>query len=78
MAIGDRWWSQEYGCVFTETIDSVFAHEDILAMLGSTEKPLLEMCDEKWPADRPDSPAAKAGLDLAAMLASDARPLTEM
>jgi hypothetical protein len=79
MAIGDRWFNQEYGCVFTDTVDSVFAHEDIMAMLGSTEKPLLEMdCGETWPVAPADSPATRAAQDLAALLSSDARPLTEM
>jgi hypothetical protein len=79
MAIGERWFNQEYGCVFADTVDSVFAHEDIMSMLGSTEKPLLEMDGgEKWPAAHPDSAAAQVALDLAAALSSDARPLTEM
>jgi hypothetical protein len=79
LAIGERWFRQEYLVDFVETIDSVFAHDDIMAMLGSTEKPLLEMDGgEKWPAARPDSPAANVAQDLAAMLSSDARPLTEM
>jgi hypothetical protein len=79
MAIGERWYRQEYEVEFCDTIDAVFRSEDIAAMLGSTEKPLLEMDGgEKWPVNRPDSAAAKAGLDLAAMLASDARLLTEM
>jgi hypothetical protein len=83
LAIGERWWRQEYGVEFVETIDSVFAHEDIMAMLGSTEKPLLEMCadadaDAEWRAlNRPESQGAAAGKGLAA-LTSDARPLTEM
>jgi hypothetical protein len=77
LAIGERWFRQEYLVDFVDTVDAVFRTEDILSMLGSTEKPLLEMdCGEKWPVVRPDS-AANAGLDLAA-LTSDARPLTEM
>jgi hypothetical protein len=59
---------------FVDTIDAVFRTEDILSMLGSTEKPLLEMdCGEKWPpATRPDS---TAGLD--GSLSSDERPLVD-
>jgi hypothetical protein len=80
LAIGDRWFNQEYGCLFTETIDSVFAHDDIMAMLGSTEKPLLEMCreaDEEWRAiNRPSSLDGVVTLD--GSLSSDARPLVDM
>jgi hypothetical protein len=76
MAIGERWYRQEYETEFCDTIDAVFRSEDIAAMLGSTEKPLLEMCAES--NARPDSAAARVALDLVAALASDARPLTEM
>jgi hypothetical protein len=76
LAIGERWFRQEYGVEFVETIDSVFAHDDIMSMLGSTEKPLLEMGAES--DARPDSSAAAVALDLAAALASDAKPLIEM
>jgi hypothetical protein len=79
LAIGDRWWRQEYGVEFVETVDSVFAHEDIMAMLGSTATPLLEMDGGAARPDRPpDSSAAQVALDLAALLSKGAQPLTAM
>jgi hypothetical protein len=79
LAIGERWFRQEYLVAFVDTVDAVFRTEDILSMLGSTEKPLLEMDGgEARPDRRPDSAAARVAQDLAAALSSDARPLTEM
>jgi hypothetical protein len=79
LAIGERWFRQEYLVAFVDTVDAVFRTEDILAMLGSTEKPLLEMdAEEARPGRRPADSAAKVALDLAALLSSDARPLTDM
>jgi hypothetical protein len=79
MAIGERWYRQEYEVEFCDTVDAVFRSEDIAAMLGSTEKPLLEMDGGDARPDRhPDSAAARAALDLVAALSSDAKPLIEM
>jgi hypothetical protein len=41
-ALGERWYRQEYGCSFEDTIDAVFSHEDIRAALSSDVKPLFE------------------------------------
>jgi hypothetical protein len=82
LAIGDRWFRQEYCCSWEETIDAVFRQDDIAAMLGSTEKSLLEMCadaDAEWQAmNRPKPPTADAIPEFDRSLVSDARPLTEM
>ena len=40
-ALGERWYRQEYLCSFEDTIDSVFADEDIQAALSGTVKPLF-------------------------------------
>jgi hypothetical protein len=40
--IGNRWWRQEYFCSFEDTMDAVFAYEDIHAMLNKDIKPLWE------------------------------------
>jgi hypothetical protein len=40
-ALGDRWWSQEYGCDFQATIDAVFDPADIAAALADDVKPLF-------------------------------------
>jgi hypothetical protein len=80
LAIGERWFRQEYETEFVDTIDAVFRSEDIEAMRGSTEKSLLEMCadaDAEWRAlNRPKSSATDARLD--GSLVSDARPLVDM
>ncbi len=39
-ALGERWYRQEYFCGFEEVIDSVFAHDDIMAALADDRKPL--------------------------------------
>jgi hypothetical protein len=36
-AIGQRWFSQEYHCEFTDNIDSVFSHHLVTAMVQSGE-----------------------------------------
>jgi hypothetical protein len=80
MAIGERWFRQEYETEFMDTVDAVFRSEDIEAMLGSTEKSLVELCaeaDAEWQAiNRPNSPDADAALD--GSLVSDARPLLDL
>ncbi len=40
-AIGDWWFRQEYLCEFVESVDSVFAYEDILRALDGDVKPLF-------------------------------------
>jgi hypothetical protein len=40
LALGERWYNQEYFCTFEDTIDAVFAHADILAAITDTVKPL--------------------------------------
>jgi Terminase large subunit, T4likevirus-type, N-terminal len=40
-AMGDRWFRQEYCCSFEDTIDAVFAYEDIQAALSNEVKPLF-------------------------------------
>jgi hypothetical protein len=40
-ALGERWFTQEYCCEFTEVIDAVFAYADIQAALDSEIKPLF-------------------------------------
>jgi hypothetical protein len=41
VALGERWYRQEYFCSFEETIDSVFAEADILAAFSADVKPLF-------------------------------------
>jgi hypothetical protein len=38
-AIGERWYRQEYECSFEETIDQLFAYEDIRASLNNNIQP---------------------------------------
>jgi hypothetical protein len=38
LAIGERWFEQEYECRFLDTINSVFNYEDIMAAVAN-EKP---------------------------------------
>jgi hypothetical protein len=82
MAIGERWFRQEYETEFTDTIDAVFRSEDIEAMRGSTEKSLMEMCreaDEEWAAiNRSGTPTTKATPELDKALISDATPLLDL
>ena len=40
-ALGERWYRQEYMCSFEDTIDAVFAYEDIQAALNGDVKPLF-------------------------------------
>jgi Terminase large subunit, T4likevirus-type, N-terminal len=40
-ALGERWYRQEYCCSFEDTIDAVFAYEDIQAALSNEVKPLF-------------------------------------
>lgn len=40
LAIGDRWYRQEYECEFVEAADSVFAHGDIHGALSADIMPL--------------------------------------
>jgi hypothetical protein len=37
----DWWFRQEYLCEFTETLDQVFAYEDIMRALSSDVKPIF-------------------------------------
>jgi hypothetical protein len=82
LAIGERWYRQEYETEFTDTIDAVFRSEDIEAMRGSTEKSLLEMCaeaDAEWAAiNRSGTPTTKAIPKLDKSLISDATPLLDL
>jgi hypothetical protein len=82
LAIGERWYRQEYQTEFVDTVDAVFRTEDIEAMRGSTEKSLMEMCadaDAEWESiNRPKTPVADAGLHIDDALTSDAKPLVEM
>ena len=39
--MGPRWYRQEYLCSFEDTVDAVFAHEDIQAALSDDVKPLF-------------------------------------
>ncbi len=39
--IGDWWFQQEYLCEFVESVDSVFAYEDIMRALDGDVKPLF-------------------------------------
>jgi hypothetical protein len=41
LALGERWFRQEYCCSFEETIDSVFSRDDIMAALENDIPPLL-------------------------------------
>jgi hypothetical protein len=40
-ALGPRWFAQEYQCSFEDTIDAVFASEDIMAALSDDIDPLF-------------------------------------
>jgi hypothetical protein len=40
-ALGERWYRQEYGCSFEDTIDAVFAWADIQAALNNDLQPLF-------------------------------------
>jgi hypothetical protein len=40
-ALGPRWFAQEYLCSFEDTIDAVFANEDIMAALSEDLAPLF-------------------------------------
>jgi hypothetical protein len=41
-SLGARWFRQEYECSFEDTVDAVFAHTDIQAMLSHDIEPLFE------------------------------------
>jgi hypothetical protein len=41
LALGERWFKQEYLCSFEEVIDAVFAYADIQAALSDDVKPLF-------------------------------------
>jgi hypothetical protein len=82
VAIGERWYRQEYETEFCDTVDAIFRSEDIEAMRGSTEKSLMEMCkeaDAEWEEiNRPKPPVANTGLYIDGILRSDAKPLLDM
>jgi len=40
-AMGDWWFSQEYGCEFRESTDSVFSHADVMAALTDDAQPFF-------------------------------------
>jgi hypothetical protein len=40
-ALGPRWYAQEYGCSFEETVDAVFLQSDIEAAFDATSEPLF-------------------------------------
>jgi hypothetical protein len=40
-SLGERWFRQEYLCSFEDTIDAVFAHEDIQAAFTDEVRPLF-------------------------------------
>ncbi len=40
-AVGDWWFNQEYMCEFSDTLDQVFAYEDVMAACNDTIKPLF-------------------------------------
>jgi hypothetical protein len=40
-ALGERWFRQEYLCSFEDTVDAVFAWEDIQAALSNDVLPLM-------------------------------------
>jgi hypothetical protein len=40
-ALGPRWYAQEYECSFEDTIDQVFAYEDIMAAMSPDLPPLI-------------------------------------
>jgi hypothetical protein len=40
-ALGDWWYSQEYECRFSDTLDSVFRHDDIMAAVTKEVRPLF-------------------------------------
>lgn len=40
-AMGDWWFSQEYGCEFRESTDSVFSHAAVMGALSDDVKPLF-------------------------------------
>lgn len=39
-ALGEWWWSQEYGCEFRETTDQLFSYEVVTAALSDAVRPL--------------------------------------
>jgi hypothetical protein len=39
--LGPRWYAQEYECSFEDTVDQVFAYEDIMAALSPDLPPLI-------------------------------------
>src|SRR5262245_3231604 len=39
--LGPRWYAQEYECSFEDTVDQVFAYEDIMAAMSSEVPPLM-------------------------------------
>lgn len=41
LSVGERWYRQEYQCSFEDTIDAVFAYEDIHALVSADIEPLF-------------------------------------
>jgi len=41
LALGERWYRQEYECSFEDCVGSVFSHEAVMALLDSDTKPLF-------------------------------------
>jgi hypothetical protein len=44
-ALGERWYRQEYLCSFEDTVDAVFAYDDIQAAMSADVRPLFERGD---------------------------------
>lgn len=40
-AIGDWWFSQEYGCQFRDTLDQVFGYDEVMAALSDAVEPIF-------------------------------------
>lgn len=43
VALGDRWFRQDYGCEFTDASDAVFAYDDILRAVTGDVAPLFPL-----------------------------------
>jgi hypothetical protein len=41
LALGQRWFDQEYGCAFVDTVDQVFAYEHVMAAMADDIRPLF-------------------------------------
>jgi hypothetical protein len=50
-AMGDLWFRSEYLCEFTETVDSVFHYEDVIAMMSDEVAPLFASDEDEGSED---------------------------